>query len=49
MDYRKVTESQGSFIVRLPIEWATKKTLKAGGYVKIEENDEGNLVISKME
>jgi phosphate uptake regulator len=49
MEIRKVTESQGSFIIRLPIEWATKKELKRGQYIKMEENEMGNLVISKME
>lgn len=48
-DYRKITENKGSFIIRLPMTWAIKKALEAGKYVKIEENADGNLVISKME
>ena len=46
MEYRKITESKGSFVIRLPVAWAAKRNLKAGDYIKVVENTEFNLVIS---
>lgn len=44
-EYRKVTEQQGSFLVRIPLAWAKKNGIKGGSYVSMKESDTGNLII----
>jgi phosphate uptake regulator len=46
MEYRKIAENQGSFAVRLPREWVIKSGLGKGGYVKVEEEQDGSIKVT---